>query len=462
MPEHKPVQRYLLQDLESPTAEPPSSDGQTGFRDTAFMQNRAEPLHRWVPWVAGFSASFVRGIFDTHISAAPQTVTVLDPFCGVGTTLVEAIKRGYDAIGFEINPYAALASQVKVECITYDLSAVEKTIDRFYDFMESKVGDKSASPRSKPPTGFRSRQPFFSDGIQRQVLFVRDFIGAQKKPWMRSTLRVALGSVMVAFSNYSYEPSLSTRSAGGKAEVVHADVGAMVGSKLVQMAKDMALLQEQLSALSRAPRAMVHRTSCLSGDETVPKRTVDLLITSPPYLNNYHYVRNTRPHLFWLDMVHDPAELKEFEGSSFGKFWQTVRSGPDMPLQADYPELHEVIERVRACNEAKGTYGGRGWANYAATYFNDCARFCRIVAQWMKPAGTAVVVIGNNILQGIEIRTDEFFAGIAERHGLDVVGLHRVREKRTGSSIVNSSVRAGVTRKPTGLYETAVQLRARA
>ena len=75
-------------------------------------------------------------------------------------------------------------------------------------------------------------------------------------------------------------------------------------------------------------------------------------------------------------------------------------------------------------------------------------------------ARNRLLVIGNNILQGVEIRTDVFFAGIAQRVGFEVVDLHLVREKRTGSSIVNSSVRVGSGRTRVRLYETAVEIRA--
>ena len=44
--------------------------------------------------------------------------------------------------------------------------------------------------------------------------------------------------------------------------------------------------------------------------------------------------------------------------------------------------------------------------------------------------------------------------------GLRVVDIHEVRSKRTGTSIVNSSIRAGVTKKRTHLYESAVELQA--
>jgi len=440
------------------TDSPSAVKEKAGFRDTAFTRNRAEPLHRWVPWVAGFSAPFVAQILDTYCVGKPGSFTVLDPFCGVGTTLVEACKKGCNAIGYEINPYAALATQTKLTAAAGDVDRLYESIDGFHDFMEAPVANRRTSPRSKPPPGFRSKKAFFPPKIERQVLFVQDFTADLKDAWTRDAFRVALGAVMVGFSNYSYEPSLSTRTAAGKPDLDDADVAGITGAKIAQIAEDTDWLQRHLAQLGRAPHGEVRTNSFLTEADLVREASVDLIVTSPPYLNNYHYVRNTRPHLFWLGFVEHPAALRELEQSSFGQFWQTVRSGPNVALDMDYRELKRVVERVRAANGQGKTYGGRGWANYAATYFNDCARFCEASGRLMKRGGTAIVVIGNSILQGIEMKTDEFFAGIAKRHGFRLRGLHRVRKKRTGSSIVNSSVRVGQTRKPTELYETAVEL----
>lgn len=86
-----------------------------GFRDPAFNRNRELPLHRWVPWVAGFSAEFVEDCLEQYLPKNRRKhLWVLDPFAGVGTTLVEAYLRGLNIIGFEINPYATLAARVKL------------------------------------------------------------------------------------------------------------------------------------------------------------------------------------------------------------------------------------------------------------------------------------------------------------------------------------------------------------
>ncbi len=434
-----------------------SSASARDLGDSAFTENRAEPLHRWVPWIAGFSASFVSNILQS-LPDNGQPCTVLEPFAGVGTTLVEGLRRGHNVIGFEINPYAALVCRTKLSAADYDLSLLRQQVTAFSEFMEAHVSDPNASPQSRPPAAFRSRSPFFHPSIERQVLFVKDFIGSRTTPWIRDLLAVALGATLISFSNYSYEPSLCRRRTSGKQDITEADVTDRMLGKLSQIARDIRLLQEELDRLPERPAAEIYPLSFLSNAERIAPKTVDVLITSPPYLNNYHYVRNTRPHLYWLDLVRRPADLKPLEQESFGKFWQTVRAGPRLELALDYPELAELIETVRRLNPDKGVYGGHGWANYATAYFNDCERFCRLALRLMKPGGRAFVVIGNNILQGIEFKTDRFFAGIAERCGFQVAAIHRVRTKRTGSSIIQSSVRVGAAAARVELYESAVEL----
>ena len=448
----------ITNQLYLPTASKADKPAKAGFGDTAFTKNRDEPLHRWVPWIAGYSASFVAEILDRE-STEQRRLSVLDPFAGVGTTLVEAVKRNCDAYGFEINPYAALACEVKLEAIRRKPQEVRDAATRLEDELRQRLRAGAPGPASAPPPGFRTRDPFFSPRVERQVLLLKELIAKEKKGWLRKLLMVAMGSVMVGVSNYSYEPSLGRRVSAGKSPILDADVPRIMRDKLLLMAEDMAVLRAARNGSQRSKT----RVFCEDYLDTAVKRlglsSIDVLITSPPYLNNYHYVRNTRPQMFWLDFAAETADLRELETSSFGKFWQTVRGEDPITLAFDYPELREKIDQLRALNAERGAYGGPGWANYAATYFNDCRRFCQVTADVMKPGGLVLVVIGNNILQGIEFKTDEFFAHIAEESGFQIQGLHIVRKKRTGSSIVNSSVRVGVMKKKTELHETAVELR---
>ena len=101
----------------------------SGFRDTAFSGNHDRTLHRWVPWIAGFSGSFVAGVLEDSRGGRGR-LRVLDPFAGVGTTLIEALKQGHDAIGFEVNPWAALACKAKTGAVRYDGATLDNLLCR--------------------------------------------------------------------------------------------------------------------------------------------------------------------------------------------------------------------------------------------------------------------------------------------------------------------------------------------
>ena len=428
------------------------------FRDAAQADNRIVPIHRWVPWVAGYSAGFVSDVFD-HYLGDRRDATVLDPFTGVGTTLVEAQMRGWKAIGFEINAYASLASKVKLSARDLDPEILEAAIDnyrRVVGDIELQIdgGLVAPAPRTTSPDGFRTRIPFFSAPIEQKVLHSLDFI-EELEPKIASLFRLAFASVMVSFSNYSYEPSLSTRPGSGKPLIEDASVVSAIAGKLSSMLNDIREIDFSDASLDW----QIHDASFMDeGLARLQSNSVDLLLTSPPYLNNYHYVRNTRPQMYWLGYAESARDLRKLEETNFGRFWQMVRELEPIGLQFEHPELEAKIEEIRSLNSEKGTYGGNGWANYAATYYNDVYRCLGVVAEVMKPGGVAVFVVGNSVIQGVHLPIDQHFSSIGALHGLVTDDIHVVREKRVGSSIVNSGLRTR-TDKPTRLYDAATVLR---
>jgi hypothetical protein len=434
-----------------------------GFRDPSFGNNRRLSIHRWVPWVAGFSADFVRDCFTNYLGSKPSGQTwILDPFAGVGTTLVEGFLHGCNVLGFEINPYAALASRVKLESCRVSETRLADQITSFEKFVVRycESGDLLISPKTQPPTGFSGRTQFFNPGVERKVLFTLDYINSIKDRRIRDLFRVAFGSVMVNFSNYSYEPSLTRRSAVGKKPIREYDVGGAVRDKITMMLDDIVSLKEQTGKLSRKPQARVYGDSIFTAGERLGRWALaDLVVTSPPYLNNYHYPRNTRPQLHWLGLTSGRGYRGANESESFGKFWQTVRDQEPVPLTFDLPRLERTISVIRSRNGERGLYGGSGWANYVATYFNDAFRFCRVLRKLLRRGGAAVVVLGNSIIQGVEVKTDGFFAEIGELCGLSFENTFVLRKKRTGSSIIKSSVRVGAAAERVVLYEAAIVLR---
>lgn len=432
-----------------------SHNGTSYFNDPAFVNNKNLPIHRWVPWIAGFSSDFVKDVLQRYANGES---TVLDPFTGVGTTLVEAIMFGYNAVGFEINPYAALASRVKVSSHTIDTAILDKHKLEFKQFYDEKLQSNHV-PKSSPPKGFKTRSAFYSLKVLHKVLIFQDFVKLIEDRKISDLFKVAFTSTMVSYSNYSYEPSLGRRVSAGKDEIIDYPVGETIFRKLSEMSQDIKWFQANKPA--KKTEVKIVESSFFEYKRHVPPKSVDLIVTSPPYLNNYHYNRNTRPHLYWLGYAEHPRDLKTLEQANFGKYWQTVREKDKVELEFGLPntDLAEKLEFLRAQKRERGIYGGNGWANYAASYFNDCYKFSQGLEYVLKSGGTAIVVIGNSILQGISIPTDVYFGQIAESVGLELVRIDIPRATRVGNSIIQSDVRTVKAKKSHQLYEAIVELR---
>lgn len=450
--------------------------GKAELRDAAAIDNKNLPIHRWVPWIAGFSAKFVEDVIEAYLPKRDRADRlVLDPFAGVATTLVEALKVGCNAIGYEINPFAALAARAKVNCVDVDPRTFGEEIKRFRIAMDrfesatdrawSEGGDDAvasilATLRASGGRSFRSRIPFFSPPVEAKFLYALAHILPLEEP-CRALFRTALGATMVSFSNYTYEPSLSSRPGAGKELIDNAPVGLPVSRRLGEMLEDVTLAQAQYAARWRPRERKINEGSYFSS--ALPPRQVSLVVTSPPYMNNYHYVRNTRPQVHWLGLLQGGNGARDLERESYGKFWQTVRQGENVDLDFDFPELETDIQYLRGLNVDRGAYGGQGWANYVATYFNDSNRFLSLLIRQLRPGSRAVIVVGNSIIQGVEFKVDQLLGNLADRHGLWVEEIRIVRTKRVGNSIIGSSVRNGnhqqAKQKPQ-LYDAAVILRA--
>ncbi len=251
------------------------------------MANRETPVHRWVPWIAGFSRQFVQDALALHLPG-PAPGVVLDPFAGVGTTLIEADIVGHTAIGFEINPYAVFAARAKLGAHRLEPEPLSASIAEFVAFMEESERTGRA-PQASPPAAFRTRVPFYSPAVERKVLLAFDFMATLDAP-IAALFRLAFAATMVNYSNYSYEPSLGRKASVGRPEVEDDDVAGAILAKVQQMADDIAWYRGARTSSARDD-GRVFEQSFFDGYAELGEGSVDLLVTSPPYLNNYHYNR---------------------------------------------------------------------------------------------------------------------------------------------------------------------------
>ena len=174
----------------------------TSYGEAASSHNKLLSMHRWANWIAGFSGEFARSAITRFLPRPHppgEGTLVMDPFAGVGTTLIEANRLGLDSIGFEINPFAALVCRVKLGAADVCLAELQDVVLGYDSFMAGAAGRE---PYSSPPAGFKSRIPFFSPAVERKVLLTLDYMDGLP-PQVKDIFRVAFASVMVEFSNYS-------------------------------------------------------------------------------------------------------------------------------------------------------------------------------------------------------------------------------------------------------------------
>jgi len=197
------------------------------------------------------------------------------------------------------------------------------------------------------PKGFKSRIPFFSKNVEKQVFAFLDFLHRIHNQDISDIFRIAFGSVMVSFSNYTYEPSLSSRPGAGKSLIDNANVHAIILGKLHEILTDIRWLKDELGEIKNTNRWRIYNNDFMESHAFLPAGSIDLMVTSPPYMNNYHYVRNTRPQLFWLSLVSSPKDLKKLEEANVGKFWQTVRHRDPIELNFEHLMLKKVLFELR-------------------------------------------------------------------------------------------------------------------
>ncbi|MFQ5694691.1 MAG: site-specific DNA-methyltransferase, partial [Terriglobia bacterium] len=147
----------------------------------------------------------------------------------------------------------------------------------------------------------------------------------------------------------------------------------------------------------------------------------------------------------------------DLEDKNVGKFWQRVREGEPITLDFSNKSIASQIDAIRKTNKSRGAYGGPGWANYAASYYNDTNRYLGIIRKLLRRKGVAVIVIGNSIIQGVNLPVDKHIEEIGKGQRFQSLGIRLLRKKRVGSSIVDSSRRNGKKTNAT-LYESAVIL----
>lgn len=220
---------------------------------------------------------------------------VLDPFCGSGTTLVEAQALGHGAVGIDVNPLAALLARVKTS----------PPAERLMPLARQLIREAVAHPASIPviPRIDHWFQPDVQDALARlvhQINSVADLC-------CREALQIALCSIIVRVSNQESDTRYAAiKKRGNSFERVFDFFEHAVA------ALDHAFDEQFPSPIRGNPASVtIIQKNILALDPAEIPGRVGLVVTSPPYPNAYEYWLYHKYRMYWLGM--DPVAVRHDE-----------------------------------------------------------------------------------------------------------------------------------------------------
>jgi site-specific DNA-methyltransferase (cytosine-N4-specific) len=284
--------------------------------------------------------------------------TVLDPMCGCGTTLVEAFLNNRNAIGNDLNPLAALITKVKITLIDESefkyfnrkLALMKRYLDLDYKDVEEKINNL---PNRKLSRIFNRVVISKLESIRETLLEIKEEGHNDLFDFGRVALSATIWSLV---------------ENGNRIEVDDLFL------------KKVKYMQNEIIKLSKIIKN-IPKVRVICGDARkleVETNSVDLIVTSPPYVNALDYYRLHMYNMLWLGMDFDLFRKHEIGGHS-----------------------HFIMNRFRLLSE----------------YLGDMLRSMIEMNRVLKKDKLCVIVVGNSSLEYELIESYKFFAEMGKKIG---------------------------------------------
>jgi tRNA G10 N-methylase Trm11 len=241
------------------------------------------PLHKLSPYVGGFPPALAR-YFVLNLSDPGDVV--LDPFSGRGTTLLEALLCDRGAVGSDAFEYAVVLSRAK---------AAPLTLDELEAYLREKLAEADALDA---PLDDEDLRVFFSESTLDQLLRLRAVLRGDDSREATFAKAVVCGVLHGPSRMFLSAPQKDqTSSTVGYVRRYLERNGIERPERDVL---DSALAKARRSALDRLPSRVgtVHRADARA--LPLADGSVDLVVTSPPYLAVLDYAWNNWLRLWWL------------------------------------------------------------------------------------------------------------------------------------------------------------------
>jgi len=368
-----------------------------------------------------FFPQLVRSLIN--ISQIPDGAVVLDPMCGSGTTLCEAIAFSRSAIGADLNPLSVLISTVKAGIVIERPAAFLNAVERYTEvFVTTRI-----DPTEMWDAGdVEYLRRWFDPGALVEIAALLFDLKSVRSRLYKDFFRVCLSNIIRAVS-WQKDTDLRVRK-----EVKPFQRGSVFEAFRTQVASQRDRIYPYLCVLhpqGSTPQLVVKHGNAVEIDRLLPENVAkcDLLVTSPPYATALPYLDTDRLSLIALGLL-DRKSHRNLEASMVGtrevtekqrQVWWELYQKRRRELPSS---ISRLIDKISETNHGPGIgFRRRNLPALLGKYFLDMLEAMRSAKRMMRPGAQAYYVVGNNSStvggEKIEIPTDHFLFELGAHAG---------------------------------------------
>lgn len=392
----------LLEDFSSKNCPIPIS-----FRD---LLKQHSPKRKGTHDIHSYPARLLLNIpsFFLSTSLSQPHDTVLDPFCGSGTVLLEAILANRNAFGSDANPLARLISTVKTTPLC------DAKLSKALSHINKRLSD---NPK-EADVEVVNKEYWFYPHVQRDLAKLRYAIDKVKDRSIRDFFKVALSASIKEVS--LADPRLSVPV---KLKADQYPEGHPLRAKTIQRISRLKRIDVN-SAFNQKARTNIermkefnsrHTIGHLIGIEndarnlsTLDNESIDFIITSPPYLGAQKYIRASSLQLNWLGLC-GPTQLRGLEEKNIGREHHNSELTKTFK-ETGIPEADKILWNVFNKNRLRAHIG---WQ-----YLMDMRESMKEISRVLKDGKFLILIAGESTISGIPFPTPDFLASMAQEFGL--------------------------------------------
>ncbi|MGQ9572626.1 MAG: DNA methyltransferase [Dehalococcoidia bacterium] len=399
----------------------------------SFKDSLRAPVHRWFMYPAGFSYRLVESKIEEY--GLDENCTVLDPFVGCGTTSVVAKQKAVNSVGIDAHPFVFWVAKTKLFW-EYNLGELSRAIEEVSLQATSAEMDclaKRLEDGEFPPLVTKC---FTTENLVKLLAIRETIVSAKVSAEVRDFLKLALASTLriVSWAGTGW-PYIAPSKYHGK--TTQRDAFTEFHSQATRMYQDIIAVTSSASGNDTSHVLILGDARATHSE--LHQETVDLVITSPPYLNNYDYADRTRLELYffglassWRDITDQVrAKLMMAATTQVTRAKCNDRSPLSAELKATAPrvfaELEDKVHQLADVRLRKG--GKKSYDIMVAGYFNDMLQVLKQVHTVLKPGGDLVLVLGDSAPYGVYVPTDFLIGELALAVGFKTYQVEMLRPR---------------------------------